>query len=186
MNDYSTALFLHVAGALGMFAVLGLEWTGLRQIRSAPAPEPVRTWLRLLKNAQKAGFASMLAILLSGFYLMATVWGSTPWIAISMGALVLAVMLTLALTGPRMKAMGRALAAQKGQLSQAFYNAAHHPLLLISVQMRMAIALGIVFLKTTKPDLFGSLLIIGVALVLGFVSALPLRRQAQVQQASAQ
>jgi hypothetical protein len=118
--------------------------------------------------------------------MMVTVWGSAPWIAVSMGALALAVLLTLALTGPRMKDMGRALAEEKGQLSQAVYNAAHHPLLLISVQVRMAIALGIVFLKTTKPDLSGSLLIIGVAIVLGLASALPLRRHAQAQHVSAQ
>ena len=35
MNDYSIALFLHIVGALGFFVALGLEWTGLRQIRSA-------------------------------------------------------------------------------------------------------------------------------------------------------
>ena len=186
MNGYAIALFLHVAGVLGMFAVLGLEWTGLRQLRSAAAPEPVRAWMMLLKNAQKVGSASMLAILLSGFYMMATVWGSTAWIAVSMGALALAVLLGLALSGPRMKALGQALAAGKGQLTQAFTSAAQHPLLLISVQTRMAIALGIVFLKTTKPDLAGSLLIIGVTLALGIVSALPLRRNAQVRQASAQ
>jgi hypothetical protein len=186
MNGYSIALFLHVAGVLGMFAVLGLEWTGLRQLRSAQSPEPVRAWMQLLRNAQKAGFASMLAILLSGFYMMATVWGSTAWIAVSMVALALAVLLGLALTGPRMKTLGQALAAGKGQMTQAFSNAAQHPLLLISVQTRMAIALGVVFLKTTKPDLGGSLLIIGIATVLGIASALPLRRHAQVPQASAQ
>ncbi len=35
MNSYSISLFFHIAGALGFFTALGLEWTGLRQIRSA-------------------------------------------------------------------------------------------------------------------------------------------------------
>ena len=30
---YSIALFVHIVGALGFFVALGLEWTGLSQIR---------------------------------------------------------------------------------------------------------------------------------------------------------
>ena len=41
MNDYSIALFLHIVGALGFFVALGLEWTGLGQIRSAMTLERV-------------------------------------------------------------------------------------------------------------------------------------------------
>ena len=44
------------------------------------------------------------------------------------------------------------------------------------MQTRVAIALGLVFLKTAKPDLTGSLLTIGVAIVLGLASALPMVR----------
>jgi hypothetical protein len=31
MSAYSTALFLHVVGALGFFLALGLEWMGLHR-----------------------------------------------------------------------------------------------------------------------------------------------------------
>ena len=59
------------------------------------------------------------------------------------------------------------------------------PLLGISIQTRVAIALGIVFLMTVKPDLGGSLLAIGVATGLGLLSALPLlgRNRAQAEPA---
>jgi len=185
MNDYSIALFLHIVGVLGMFSALGLEWTGLWQIRSALVPEQVRAWLGILKSVQRVGFASMLTILISGAYMMATVWGGAPWIAVSLAALVLAVAVALALTGPRMKAIGRALVTERGPLSPTFHRLANQPLLWVSIQTRVAILLGIVLLKTAKPDLSGSLLILGAALVLGLASALPLPRRARIHETTA-
>ena len=48
MNDYSIALFFHMVGALGFFLALGLEWTGLWQLRSALRSQEVRAWMGLL------------------------------------------------------------------------------------------------------------------------------------------
>jgi hypothetical protein len=176
MDGYSTALFLHIVGALGIFAALGLEWTGLRQIRAAAAPEPVRAWLLILKGASRVGLVSMLAVIVSGIYMMATAWGPAAWIIVTIAALVLVIALALALSGPRLAAIGRALAAQPGRLPPTFIGLANNPLLWVSIQTRVAIVLGIVFLKVAKPDLGGSLLAIGAALVLGLLSALPMFR----------
>ena len=90
--------------------------------------------------------------------------------------------LAQALTSPRMAAIGQALASGKGLLSQTYYSLVNHPLLWISIQTRVAIALGIVFLKTAKPDLGGSLLTLGVAIALGLVSALPAPRHERAQE----
>jgi hypothetical protein len=57
------------------------------------------------------------------------------------------------------------------------------PLLWASIQIRVAIALGIVFLMTVKPGLGGALLTIGVAIVLGLASALPGWGHVRLQQA---
>ena len=96
-------------------------------------------------------------------------------------ALLLAVALTLALTGPRMAAVGRALGKERGPLSPAFQTLANHPVLWIPIQTRVAIALGIVMLKIVKPELDGSLLTIAVAIILGIVSALPLPSRQRAQ-----
>jgi len=185
MNIYSIALFFHIVGALGFFAALGLEWTGLRQILRAVSPEPVRAWMGILKSTCKLGFVSMLTTVITGIYMMATVWGALPWVSTAIGALILVVLLALALTGPRMAAVGQALMNEKSVLSQTFHSLANHPLLWLSIQTRVAIALGIVFLKIVKPDLGGSLLTIGVAVFLGIVSALPTFRRERVPQGSA-
>ncbi len=186
MNAYSIALFLHIVGALGFFVALGLEWTGLQQLRSAGVPEQVRAWMGILRSTIKVGFPSMLATVLTGFYMVLTAWGWVPWILVVLGTLVLVIAFSAAVSNPRMKAMGQAL-AEKGPLSHTFRDLVNSPLLWISIQARVALALGIIYLKIAKPDLAGSLLVIGVALLLGLASALalPALRRMRAQAASA-
>ena len=185
MNAYSIALFLHIVGAVGIFVALSLEWTGLWQIRSAVAPQQVGGWMRILKSVRKFGFASMLTTVVTGIYMILTAWGGEAWIMVTVGSLVLMIALAQVVTAPRMAALGRALATEKVPLSQAFHSLANQPLLWISLQTRVAIALGIVFLKIAKPDWGGSLITIGVAIVLGVASALPIPRRERAQAGSA-
>ncbi len=180
MNAYSIALFLHIAGVLGFSVALGLEWTGLLQIRSAVRQEQVRGWMVILKSVRSFGFASMLTTVLTGVYMMLAVWGGVAWVIISIGALVLVIALSVVLTGPRMAAIGRACTT--ASTSSPFHSLASHPLLWMSIQTRITIALGIVFLKVARPDLAGSLLTIGIAIVLGIASALPVSRQERAQE----
>ena len=185
MNIYLIALFLHIVGALGFFVALGLEWTGLSQIRSAMTLEQVRAWMGILKNVRKVAFVSMLTTVITGIYMMVTVWGGEAWIIVTLGSLILVIALAQVITAPRMAAIGQALVSEKGPLSKTFHSLANRPLLWISIQSRVAIALGIVFLKIAKPDLGGSLLTIGVAIVLGLASALPMPRRERVQEGPA-
>ncbi len=185
MSDYSIALFLHIAGVLGLSAGLGLEWTGLLQIRSAASPEQVRGWMAILKSVRGVGFASMVMTVITGIYMVLRAWGGVAWVFVSLGALVLVIVLSLTLTGPRMAAIGMALKSAKAPVLQTVHSLAGHPLLWISIQTRIAIVLGIVFLKVAKPDWSGSLLIIGVAIVLGIASALPASRRELAQERSA-
>jgi hypothetical protein len=66
-----------------------------------------------------------------------------------------------------------------GSTLQTIHGLANHPLLWISIQTRIAIVLGIVFLKTAKPDWVGALVTVIVAVVFGIASALSVSRPAQ-------
>ena len=176
MDAYSVVLFVHIVGVLGIFVALSLEWTGLRQIRAALVPDQVRTWMGILNSTRRMGFASMGTTVITGIYMMLTDTGLVPWLYVSIGALVLVILLSVVLTGPRMMAVGQAMAMGKSTLSSTFYSLANHPLLRVSIQTRIALALGIVFLKITKPELVGSLLAIGIAILLGLASTLQLTR----------
>ena len=182
MNGYSIALFLHIVGAFGFVVALGLEWTGLRYLHRAAHPEQIRTWMMTLATATRAGFVSMLAMVITGLYMMVTAWGGVPWLTVTLGALVLVIALSLALTRPRMMAIGKAMAAGSASPLQTVQHLADNSLLWLSIQTRIAIALGIVLLKVVKPDWGGSLLIIAVAIVLGVASALPLPRRTLVHE----
>ncbi len=181
MNASSIALFLHIVGAFGLFAALGQEWTSLRQVRSATLPEQARAWMGIMKNTSKTAFPSMLALVITGIYMVLTDVGWVPWILVVIGAVVFSMALSMALTARRMPALGRALAAEKAPLSQNFHNLASQPVLWISIQTRIAIGLGIVYLKIVQPDLGGALLTMGVAMVLGAASALPVGRRLRAQ-----
>jgi len=49
------------------------------------------------------------------------------------------------------------------------------------VRARTAVAIGVVFLMTVKPDAVGSLLVTVIALVLGIASAVPVLRQGSLR-----
>ena len=185
MSGYAISLFVHIVGVLGLSVALGLEWTGLRQLRKATAPEVVRAWMGILQRAAGGGFVAMLATVISGLYMMATAWGPTPWLGVTLGALVLLIGLSAALSRPRMQAIGQALAAGHGPMSPSFQGRVNHPALWVSIQARVAVMLGIILLKIAKPDLGGSLLVAGVSLVLGIASALPVLRREQARAGAA-
>jgi hypothetical protein len=183
MTFYSFALFLHIVGALGLFIALGLEWTSLLYLRRATTIEQVHQWLLVFALLRRIYPASWAAILLPGIYMIATVWGGVAWVGVALVAMVLLPVLGAALTGRRMVAIGPAVAVERGSVSLALRQRLRDPLLWASIQVRAAIALGIVFLMTVKPDLAGALLTIGTAVVLGLASALPAWGRVQLQEA---
>lgn len=185
MTSYSIALFLHIVGALGLFVALGLEWVGMVYLGRASTAEQAREWLGVRGWVIRLGPASMALILLSGFYLMATSWGLKGWIVVALASLVLIAILGATLTGLRLGPIERAAAAERGQMSPALRQRLGDPLLWTSITTRTAIALGIVFLMTIKPDLVGSSITIGIAVVLGLASALPVWRRDRAKSAGA-
>ncbi len=64
------ALYVHIVGALGFFVALGVEWVSLRYLRRATTAEQVREWVQVSTGIRRLGFASMMALLASGFYMM--------------------------------------------------------------------------------------------------------------------
>jgi hypothetical protein len=173
MTLYAFALFLHIVGALGLFIALGLEWTSLWCLRRATTAEQAKQWLQVFALLRRIYPVSWAAILLPGFYMTATVWGGVAWIGVAFAAMFLIPIVGAVITGRRMAAIGPAVAAERGSISPALGRRLGDPLLWSSIQVRVAIALGIIFLMTVKPGLGEALLTLGVAVVVGIVSTLP-------------
>jgi hypothetical protein len=124
----------------------------------------------------------MLTLLVSGFAMMAIARSIGAWMIVAFWSLILLSILAVTLSFQRMRAIKRAMTTLAGVISPTLHQLLCHPLLWIAIQTRVAIALGIVFLMTIKPDLSGSLLSIGVATVLGLVSALPVLGRERAQE----
>jgi hypothetical protein len=181
MSHYLIALYLHILGALGFFIALGLEWTSLRRMRASVDASEIRQWLSLANGSGRLGMPSMLLLLISGGLMTYSVWKMVAWVMVSLGALVLLIVVTVALSRRPMAAIEQAVAGEKGTASPALREVVRNPMLWMVMQVRVAIALGIVFLMTVKPDLTGSLLAIGVAAGLGLIVALLVRGRGQAQ-----
>ena len=185
MNYYSIVLFAHIVGALGFFVALGVEWISVGQLRDATTTEQVRAWMRVATGVRRLGMASMLALLVSGFSMMAITQIGGAWLIVAFWSLVLLSVLAVTLSFKRMGAITRAMSMEAGVVSASLRQLLRYPLLWIAIHIRVAIALGIVFLMTVKPDVGGSLLTIGVATVLGLILALPRVGRERTQDAPA-
>lgn len=185
MNYYAMILFVHIAGALGFFVALGVEWISIRQLRGATTTEQVGEWIRVATSVRRLGMASMLALLVSGFSMMAIAQIGGAWLIVAFWSLVVLAVLAVTLSFRRMRTIMRAMATDAGAVSAGLRALLRHPLLWVAIQIRVALALGIVFLMSVKPDLIGSLLTVGVATVLGLVLAVPILSRERVQDAPA-
>jgi hypothetical protein len=111
-------------------------------------------------------------ILASGLYMMVTSWGWVPWLAVGLFAWVLIAVLG-AVNGIRMSLIVRHIDGDAppgtGLQSREF---------VISWVTRLAIAVGIVFLMTNKPDLLPALLAVLVAAAVGVAAGAAMTRKA--------
>jgi Predicted integral membrane protein (DUF2269) len=175
MSLYTLALFLHVSGAIGAFVSLGIWLFGLAALRRARRVEQVLMLAWLIIIASPLMVLSVLLLGLAGFEMALSAWGLlTPWIAVSLVSFVLVGPIGAFVLDPRMRTiLALAREVPSGPLPDTLDRRTHDPILGISAHTLVAILLGIVFLMTTKPALFMSLVVMAVALALGLVSSLP-------------
>lgn len=175
MSLYTLALFLHVSGAIGAFISLGVWLFGLAALQRAQRVEQVRAVSWLIVIVDPFMVLSVLLIGVAGFFLALSTWGlETSWIVVALVSFVLIAPVGPFVLSARMHAI-RDLAATMpdGLLSEALAKRTHDPLLVTAASTLAAVLLGIVFLMTNKPSLALSILVMGVASVLGLVSSLP-------------
>ena len=179
MNLYLLLKFVHVLGAVGVFAAFAVEWVSLEDLRRASAAEQARRGIVLGNTVRWVGAPSLLILLASGIYLASTAWSwEAGWIGVSMGSLVLIAILGGAINGRKVGALAKALPAT-GVLDQPLLARAGDPLLSLSLRLRMAITVGIIYLMTLKVvEAWKAVAVIAVALIGGAAATLPaFRRQ---------
>jgi hypothetical protein len=169
MSVYTIVLFLHVIGAIGYFISMGTWLFGLAALRRAQRVEQVRAFTQLIGRLGPFFGISVLLLLATGLYMAITAWGLlTGWIVVALISLILIAPLGTVFIEPRRRTIDRlAQEAPDGPLPQSLEQRTHDPVLMTALQTVIILLLGIVFLMTNKPSLIGSLIVMGVALVLG-------------------
>ena len=174
MSIYTIVLFLHVIGAIGYFVGMGTWLFVLAALRRAQRVEQVRALTNIAGRVGPLFGISVLLILATGLYMAITAWGfQTGWIPVALISLILIAPLGTAFIEPRRRSIARlAQEVPDGPLPQALEKRIHDPILGTALVTVTILLLGIVFLMTNKPSLPGSLIVMGVALVLGLASGM--------------
>lgn len=172
MNLYTLLLFAHILGVVGLFIGMGLQWVSVLRLRRARTTGQAREWVGLARGAGRLGPITGVLVLGAGIAMMVMRWElTTPWIMVSLLAIVLMMVASMGVTARQTKAIGRALAQESGgadgPLAPELNRLTHNPALWVATQLAGGLALGVVFMMTVKPDLVGSLLTLAVTLALG-------------------
>jgi hypothetical protein len=168
---YSILLFVHIVGALGIFASLAVEHAGLFHLRRAVSSAQAREWLSLLRTLQRIQGPSALALLATGLYMMATRWSHQAWAGLGLVGMILMAVIGVTVTGRRMKAIGAAAFSGDGPLLPAIRDRLADPMLRLSLSVRLALALGIVFNMSVKPTAAWAVVALIVAAASGLLMA---------------
>lgn len=173
MNWYTLALFAHIVGVLLLFLGMGLQWLITLRLRAARTAAQAREWSSLVSGVGRLAPLSGVLILAAGLYMAVTAWSlMAPWVLVSLGAMLLMLALGMGVVARRLKAIQRSVATDdtSGALSRDAQARITDPFLWVALHLSGGVALGIVFLMTTKPTLWESLLTLVVALALGGVA----------------
>jgi hypothetical protein len=172
MSIYPIALFVHVAGAILLFATLTLEGIAIRLLRAVATAREGASSAAILQVNRVLGPLSGLGVLVPGLYMTLAAWGWVPWIAVGLAAWALIAVLG-AVNGIRILALQRTLGRESGPISGDLQDRIRDPLFVASWSTRAGVALGVVFLMTVKPGLLGALATVVVAAAAGLAVSLP-------------
>jgi hypothetical protein len=165
MTLYSTILFLHVLGMLGLVTALGIEWVLLRFAARAGSREEAQACLRPTIVLPPLAIVSTLLVLFSGIYLAVHLraW-EQAWVRVSFFALLFIAALGI-FAGTRMRLLRKAASGIRELVNDSR--------LQTPIRIRFSVLLGIVFLMVAHTNLALSLSTMGAALAIGLVWSVP-------------
>lgn len=170
MTLYSFALFAHITAVLAMVACLSLEVLSLFRLRRASTLSEVQLWIEPVPSLSRIALGSLLVILLTGIFLTIQMSGfGLAWVKVTIAAFLVMAPLGAA-SGRRIRYVQRLSGNGKMNRSEIL-DLRRQSFLKISLEIRIAVFLGIVLLMTAKPGLPESLAIAGGSVVLGLASA---------------
>lgn len=169
MDLYPIALFVHIVGVLGLFMAIAVEVVGVVRLRRAQTVEQVCEIVEANAFLANVFPVVTITILFAGLYMVVTRWGwSNAWVDVSLSVFVLLSVQGVAVNARYMRQiLSQAQSSSHGPVPPELSARISSPVLWTSELSMAALALGIVYMMTLKPDLTGSLLTVVITLTLG-------------------
>jgi hypothetical protein len=177
MDLYPFALFLHIVGALALFAALAIESVGLTRLRAATTVGAALPWLGVTGLPRRFFPWILAAILIPGIWMVIVNWGPVAWPMLALGGVVVMAGLGMIVSGGVMRKVGPAVGALASQPATPAPESIRNPLLVRSLLVRVGIGLGIVALMVFKPDAITSTVILVAGAALGGLASIGVVRR---------
>lgn len=170
MDDrvYVTALFIHLAGVVTLFACTGLEFLQVSWLRRATTVGEVQMAERIESALKVLLPVAGTAIIASGLFMLIKGWSwSAHWADVAIVALLAASFVGLAVFTPRVQRILEAAHREPpGPLSESLRAQTLDPLLVTSVWLLAALGASILYLMAVKPQTIESVVAVLVAVAL--------------------
>lgn len=182
MNLYLIALYIHITGALAMFAGLGIEGIVFKSLKNSSSPQQTVPWLGAMRILRIVFGYSAVSLFLTGLYLVILSWGWNSWVLTGL-------VLLVALSGygsTKGKKIAMSIASMINSSSQSIPSEVKKviadPVLMTTYKLKITLALGIIFMMTTKPGWVGSIVTVAAAASIGFLLDLPLKMKSDIKE----
>ncbi|MDQ6598437.1 hypothetical protein E2K98_14960 [Bacillus salipaludis] len=168
---YNFVLFLHILGAVIMFAAVGITLTAMIAMLHSTKTDYIRIWSALAVKLDGLLPFSVILILLLGLYLVISTWGwGKPWVDFSLAALIIMTFMGPIINLRRLKAVLSAAITETNEVpSSGLIEKVRDRVLWNSVLIMTMLTLAILFLMAMKIALLGSIITLVVAIILGFI-----------------
>lgn len=168
---YKMMLFLHILGAMFMFAAVGLTLAGMFGMLFAKENKFIQIWSSFTVKADEFLPFSVILVILPGLYLVITAWGwKISWLNVSLIALGIMTILGPLINLPRFKSIQKTVNEESENLpSPTLLKKIRNRTLWNSVSVMTMELLGLIYLMTVKPSIFASLFTLALGIVLGLI-----------------
>lgn len=178
MALYDVAVFVHIMGVVSLFGGLILFQHAGARLRGARTWEDARLCLSLLGVVPGMMFGGPLFLLVSGLYMAKARWTfEAPWVVVGTLAVLAALVIGGVVMMPAVRRLQRTADERVGPVSEAERSLITSSAMWPAMFLVNGVALGMVWVMSTKPGWAvsaGSPLVLGA---IGFVAGMSIKRR---------
>jgi hypothetical protein len=168
MTLYNIALFVHLIGVIVLFIAFGIGQRAGARMRGAASVDHARLWLGLLTVTTPMFPTALILLLGSGLFMASDAWSfTTPWVAVSIVAVVIVGVLGAGYTTRRFERMNSALEAAGDEVTDEVRAALDDSGTWMAMFAINGMSFAVLWLMVVKPGWLQSIVLPAVLFVVG-------------------